>query len=399
MTTFVIQYLEDSPELAALSAAEVGARLRAAFERLPFSAVLVGWNVPDALLDVCAEECRRAGVSLYRWHLLLCGDGAFMPQPDWQTIGLTGKPIPGFQGKPEFTFVCPNQPEVLAVALGRARAVLQDERYQGIFLDRMRFPSPTADPESELGCFCPACIHAAALEGLDLPAMRRDLLRLFGQPEKAVSCLRLLFGNEIAAEPELAPLQDFFRFRCRSINRLVRQIAGLAHSLGRMVGLDCFSPTLAGMVGQDLAVLDQYADWIKIMSYGHALGPAGIPWEMLQLADWLTAKYSLDENDALALVFSVARLPLPKSCAALRTSGLSSAALAAEVQRAKQIGVRRLLAGLELVELPGIVELHPAQIVADYQAFWQAGADGLALSWDLRLIPLARLELIRSQMI
>ncbi len=59
-------------------------------------------------------------------------------------------------------------------------------------------------------------------------------------------------------------------------------------------------------------------------------------------------------------------------------------------------GRSRLLAGIELVEIPGISELEPAQIEADLRAIQAAGADGLSLSWDLWQMPLERLELVRS---
>ena len=41
--------------------------------------------------------------------------------------------------------------------MGRLNDVLQSKTYQGIFLDRMRYPSPAPDPLRNLGCFCPAC--------------------------------------------------------------------------------------------------------------------------------------------------------------------------------------------------------------------------------------------------
>ena len=55
------------------------------------------------------------------------------------------------------------------------------------------------------------------------------------------------------------------------------------------VGLDCFSPALTRLVGQDLAALAPLADWTKLMVYGHARGPATLPYEIGALADWLAA--------------------------------------------------------------------------------------------------------------
>lgn len=58
-------------------------------------------------------------------------------------------------------------------------------------------------------------------------------------------------------------------------------------------------------------------------------------------------------------------------------------------------GVRTLLGGIELVELEGIASTGPAQVAADLRVVRSAGADGLALSWELWHIPAERLEWVR----
>jgi hypothetical protein len=70
--------------------------------------------------------------------------------------------------------------------------------------------------------------------------------------------------------------------------------------------------------------------------------------------------------------------------------------LAAETRRARTAGAGTLLAGIELVDIAEAVRLQSAQITADLRAFRAAGADGLALAWDLWHIPLERLELVRA---
>src|SRR5262245_57446965 len=141
VSALAVQYLEPGPHIASIMADEASAKLLAALERLPLAMVLLGWNLPAALLDACVDVCRSRGVALYRWHPLLCSDGVFVPEPDWQTVGLDGKLVPGYKGLPEFTFVCLNHPAVREAVLNHVREVLTDAPYQGIFLDRMRFPS------------------------------------------------------------------------------------------------------------------------------------------------------------------------------------------------------------------------------------------------------------------
>lgn len=395
---FAVQYLEDGPHVASLAPEQVRGRLRAAFERLPLSAVLLGWNLPERLLTACREETARHGAQLYRWHPLLSGDGTFTPRPEWRTVGLDGRPVAGFRDMSEFTFVCPNRPAVQEAALAHLQQLIRRGKYDGFFLDRIRYPSPAADPAHLLACFCDDCRRVAAEEGLDLDRAREHLVALWSTRRGVQASLQVLLDPAAPANlmPELMALRAVLDFRARSVTRFVRAATELVGGAGLAVGLDCFSPALATMVGQDLGALDACGDWIKVMSYGHVFGPAGLPFELLAFANWLTGAGGRGDGEALAWLSAATRLRLPSTGRALRERGLSSEALGGEIIRAHRVGVRRVLAGVELVEIEGVCELEATQIDADLRAFCAAGADGLALSWDLWQMPLERLELVRA---
>lgn len=398
MATFAVQYLEDSPEIAAITPQQAQTRLRAALQTLPISYVLIGWNLSDAVLDACAKETTWAGAKLYRWHPLLTGDGTFVPQPEWQAVGLDGTPVPGFQDLPEFTFVCPNRPQVRQAILEHVRALLQKQRYQGFFLDRIRFPSPAPDPARLLACFCEDCQRAARNVGLDLGKAQHQIQSLFTHPEGLRALVHELLGHPVTdrADASVQALRAFLRFRAHSIYSFVSTIAGAIHAKGIEVGLDCFSPSLTWMVGQDLSALDAHCEWIKTMSYGHTMGPAGLPFELLSLADWLVDTCGIDEAQALGWLSEGSGFDLLPTRKSLFKQGLKPQALGDETRRARANRVRRLLVGIELVELEGITRLCETQIAADLRAIRSASPDGLVLSWDLAHIPLERLNLVRS---
>ncbi len=400
MNRLAVQYLEDGPGLVAISPGDARARLRAAFDRLPISDVLLGWNVPQALVAACREETVRRGAQLFRWHPLLTGDSTFVPRPEWQTVGLGGDPVPGFRRMPEFTFVCPNRPAVREAVLDHLYQTIQQENYHGIFLDRIRYPSPVADPGRWLACFCDDCHQAAADEGIDLEVTQRHIKALLSKPERVSGFLEALLGSpgaQMAAyDADLAALEAFLVFRARSVSRFVQAAADLIHAEGLAVGLDCFSPAVTFLVGQDLKALAPHCEWIKVMSYGHTLGPAGLPFELLRLADWLVEQGWVSESDVLGWLAVATGLSLPRNRDSLRQEGLAPQALAAEVRRGRAAGVTTLLAGIELVEVEGVTNLSPRQIAADLDGFRAAGADGLVLSWDLWHIPVERLELVRT---
>lgn len=384
MTIFAAQYLEYPPQ--DLTAQQARDGLRRAFDRLPISMILLGWQVSPEIEAACAAETARQGAKLYQWHPLLTSE-AQTPSA-WRTQNRHGELIPGFRGLPEFTFLCPNRPEVQDFVLARLEKVLQRGVYQGLFLDRIRFPAPFADPVNQFGCFCPACQQKA--RSLDFSLLRATLEELAQDDTGRKHLVERLFTEE---GNSTSLISAFLAFRKQSILNLVKLAGSQARAHKLEVGLDCFSPSLAHAVGQDYFALEALCKWIKPMIYPRTLGPAGLPFELLDLVRWLV-KTGLPEPEALQFVAAASGLPLPASTQELEARGVSTQAVQLETQRAKLAEVRQVLAGLALVDLPGINTVTPAQLTADLAAYQVGGADGWVLSWDLSHIPSATLEQI-----
>jgi hypothetical protein len=327
---------------------------------------------------------------LYRWQTWLTGDSHFQVPPEWAVIGLDGSPVPGINDDPDFTFICPNRPGVKEFLAKRMETIVARGLYQGVFLDRIRFPSPAVDPPSHLGCFCKYCAREAAETGLDLGLVRRYINSLLADAEGARHIVGSLLGR---SETPAIPLEAFLDFREQCISNTVQVATELADPAGLSVGLDCFTPTLARMVGQDLTELDLHCDWIKLMIYPRVYGPAGIPFELIGLANWLK-KNGATDNKALKCIKDSSGLPVPATKAELAKSGLGSETIAKEIQRGQARGITNLLAGVALVDVKNVHESTPKQIRTDLQA--SRSAKGLVLSWDLWQIPLERLDTIRK---
>jgi len=394
-----LQYLEDAPGLAQLDERLVVEKLRAARDLLPITHLLIGWHLPPRLLEACRREAERGGMRFIRWHPLLTGDGSFQPRLPWQVINLQGDPLRGYRNLPEFTFVCPNHPAVQQGIQQHMAALLQEGIYQGFFLDRIRFPSPASGPLENLGCFCPDCRQKAAAFDLDLAQLQHSLLNLTAQPggrQILVEAL-LKIQSAPAADPLQQELRRFLDFRMHSVTAFVATLSQQLKQAGMEIGLDSFSPGLTQMVGQDLPALGALAGWIKVMSYAHTLGPAGLPFELLGLYDELNRGAGLGEAEALECLSRAASLPLPATRRGLERQGLSPQALESEVRRGVAASPVPVLAGVELVEIAGVARLSPRQITRDLAAIRRANPAGLAISWDLWHIPLDRLELVRRE--
>jgi hypothetical protein len=385
MPTFAAQFLEYFDPVVH-TPASVHERLRQAFARLPFEILIIGWDLPSEIIAICAKETARQNAKLYRWHPLLSGDGHFVPRPEWKTIGASGQPVNGFKGLDEFTFACPNNPQVREAVFEHLQAALSATHYDGLFLDRIRFPSPANDPLTELACFCPDCVCAAEGAGLDLEFAQREIIHLAKSPTGRLALAEQLFTPG-------ADLAGLMAFRQRTISAFIQSAAEIARANGCAVGLDTFSPALTPMVGQDLSALDAVCDWIKPMSYAHTLGPAGLPYELLGLANWLISG-GTPETEAMGCLKAASGLELPASRSALREDGLPPSALENETKMAKRQGVRKVLAGIALVELENINRVPADLFPSELNAYHAGGADGLVLAWDLWQIPLERLEQI-----
>ena len=380
MPTLAVQYLEYAPPNA--TPAKVRERLRQAFEFLPISIVILGWDLPARLEEVVAEETARNNAALYRWHPLIASDAGFALPTEWQTINLRGEPVPGFKGLSEFTFICPNRTDVQEWIAERIEVAAQRGIYQGLFFDRMRFPSPAEDPERHLACFCKYCQRIASDSGWDLEAVRLQIASLLSNADRAKTFTQSLFkpiDNSL--------LESFFTFRFNSITGIIQYAAKLARSHGLSIGLDCFSPTLTRMVGQDLSALNQSCDWIKLMTYPRVFGPAGLPFELHALSNWLRTEYNLDETEAVKVVSEASGLSFSQD-------GLASEAITHEIQRGRSAGITNLFAGIALVEVEGIHAPTLEQIRSDLAAC--NGGDGLAISWDLWHIRPESLKLVRE---
>jgi hypothetical protein len=392
-----IQYLEPAPGLDQLDADEVRRRLAKAKQVLPFTHVLIGWDAPAQLVDACREEAGRLGMKFMRWQPLLSGDGHLRPLHEWRVIGLNGQPVPAWQNRSSFTFLCPNHPGVQYAVQDRIGQLVNAGGYDGFFLDRIRFPSPARDPNRALGCFCEHCCQKAGGQGLDLAQVHRIIVSLLKTQAGRISLVESLLESSpgVPGAPELALLGRFWQFRQAGITRFVQTITEGLLQARLEVGLDCWTPSLTKMVGQDIAALGSSASWLKGMTYAHTMAPAGMPYEFLGLADFLLQGSGATEQDILARIGKACFLPLPTTRAKLIQGGISSQSRAGEVARGIVRSGAPYLAGVELVDLPAVAAASRAQVEADLQAVSTVGPAGLALSWDLLNIPLERLEWVR----
>ncbi len=289
-----------------------------------------------------------------------------------------------------FRFVCPNNPAVREKALRRLGELLARYEFAGVFLDKIRFPSPANGADEMLSCFCGHCRDAAKSVGLDLDSVAKILNDRAFDPraprdetsgdEPSTWLDALLAGNPI--------LLRFLRFRADSVAALVAELAGQARRMGRKVSLDLFSPCLAPLVGQDYGRLRLHCDWAKPMTYRLAQGPAGLRLEIPSLIAGVASRFGLDE--ARIVEWSARHAAFDREMLLeTRERAVPISFIQAEIDAAvRAFAPVPIYFGLELVRQPGVVDVDPGHVVDMVKAGRAANAAGLVISWDLLHAPM-----------
>jgi len=271
--------------------------------------------------------------------------------------------------------------------MNRLAHELDKADWDGVLLDKIRWPSPSYEPVEHLACFCDACRQCSSdSAGLDLAAIADQILRLDSTLGGREEFLRALLGIE-----PLPAIDRFLTWRAELIDVTVREAVDLARRRHLRVALDVFSPCLAPMVGQPIGALAELAEWTKAMCYTATLAPAGLPYELIGLTQWLASAGSTDPS---AFIEQAVGFPVP-TVQSMRSQGLDTRALTVEIDRLIELAGDGAAIGLDFVEIPGVCEINDLDLRERTQSVVQAGLP-LVISWDLMHVPSRRLTMART---
>ena len=381
---------------------EVVERVRAAIE---LDILVVGAReAPGIFREFCGP--RRPVSEAFLWYNVL-SDIEGMEDSDlvvnWRgerSRGWGGWAEAGAEVNETFRFVCPNNPAPRRKTLLRLRELLGRYSFAGVFLDKIRFPSPANSLDEALSCFCDHCRNAARSVDLDLGAVIRmfedraielDTGAASRSDEGSGYWLRALAG----ANPLLS---RFVQFRADSITRLASEACEEARRLGRKVSLDLFSPCLAQMVGQDYRRLSQHCVWAKPMTYRVARGPAGLRLEIPALVEGVVQMFKVDERRIVDWARRRMKAFDGATLTRTRESAVPMAIMRAELETAvRAMHPSPVYFGLELVSQPGVIDIKPAQVREMARAGRAANAAGLIISWDLMHAPADGLRTLAAE--
>ena len=289
-------------------------------------------------------------------------------------MGFGGEPLGGarFDGDETFDFCCPTRRDTGRFLLEIYEEWFASAGFDGVFLDRIRFPAPSTGPRALFSCLCPDCREAYGAAGLTGETLRACRAHLTAE-EKPLGIESYRDGRYRFADPVFAAYLD-----CRAglVTALAGRLADWFHERGLAVGLDLFSPLLAPFVGQDYQALSRKADFVKPMLYRYTDTPAGIFYELRGIARAF-APAGREEAFLRTLCEAVGARPGEDG----------GTCFSAELSAARELCACEVLAGMELHTVPGRPPVTAGQVGDSVQRAVLGGAAGAVASWNLLAAP------------
>ena len=381
-------------------------KLATAKESLDLDALIIWPDLNKKNLDLVREICKDFKIKTYLWYPVFADVPAFKIEQE-QAVetfdGLHGYGKSGSwdklgEGPEDFLFLCPNDEEHIRRIFDHYQNKIVESNFDGVFLDRIRFPSPSNGFELLFSCFCKFCQNKFhTTYGEDLENYRYQAKAVF-EKFKTMDINYLRTCQSLSDMIIQGNLKKFYDFREQNIYQVVKIFADKAKQMGKLVGVDLFAPSLAPLVSQDYQLLAKTCDWIKPMIYCHTSGPAGFPLELYcLLKSILDINPALDEGQLIREISRMIAVDLPTQINGLLKKGISEQIICSEMKNIREFNLPEKVdtyLGIEAVQIPGICNIDKSILKKYLELFIKTGSKGIILSWDLLKIPDENLRIV-----
>jgi len=380
-------------------------KLATAKEALDLDALMVWLDINKKNLDLVREICRDFKIKTYLWYPILADIPGFKVR--WEQSVETFDGLHGYgkngrwdklgKGEEDFLFLCPNDEQNIREIFNQYQNKIIESGFDGVFLDRIRFPSPSNGFELLFSCFCKSCLNKFYSNyGEDLEGYRNQAKTVF-KKFKTIDVNYLQTCQSFSDIIIRDSLKKFYDFRKQNIYQVLKMFADKAKQMGKLVGVDLFAPSLAPLVSQDYQLLAKTCDWIKPMIYCHTSSPAGLPLELYCfIRAILDINPAIDEGQLIREISRIIGVALPTQINDLLKNGISENIICSEMQRIKEFNLPEKIdtyVGIEAVQMPGLCNITEEILKKYLESVIEAEIKGMVLSWDLLKIPDENLKL------
>jgi hypothetical protein len=359
-----IQLFTGSCTMAAdLDTRVIISKLNRILEKTKITNAIIGWN-NDADLSAIIPLLKQNGANVYLWLPVFSELHALADfLPLFASDNREVKTNYNIGNGEKFLFCCPANTKNSDKFIEVFEKHYDKGVYDGVFLDKIRYPSFFGGTGSVLTCFCDYCRSK-----YDLPEIG-DLY-----PHENENPLGISSYNELRYN--LKPsCKKLFDYKCDAVFHSLERLCVYFRGKGLKIGLDLFAPFMAYFVGQDYYRLIQLADFVKPMFYNITNAPAGIPFEINMYANAF-------DNDAQNAEKRKEQF--------LSYIGYGNSFINNEIAGIRKIivdnGLKTMLyAGIEINYDEDIAPVTEDYIRESVKA--AGGADGIVASWDLNTMP------------
>lgn len=236
-------------------------------------AVILGWYLDKSFNNTILDYFHQKNISCYFWLPVLSEVDQIKSSvllTDYQ--GRQGNSVSVIKDE-SFTFMCPSHSTSYDNICKIYEKYLSSLKIDGIFLDKIRFPSFANGYGEGFGCFCSSCQNIYQEHSIDISYIKscidnHDSILLKGHYDK--------FGHYILTDKKI---NLFYQVRANIITDFVGRLCDYFHQKHLIVGLDIYAPFFAYHCGQNIHLLSKKADFLKPMFYRFTQAPAGMQYE------------------------------------------------------------------------------------------------------------------------
>ena len=346
-------------------------QLEKLLKMLPVNRVIFGWGKNSAVTKTVLEVCRKYQKQVLLWLPVF----ADVEHPDtadsMKLLQASGKKSVQTCSGEEFQFICPSSVHNLNQLMASFDELCEDNPVDGLFLDRIRYPSVVYSPIDFFGCQCELCVQKYQKAGIDTDRLHRTVReRFLCKDLSSFAPIALENGRYHYADTDIELLCEIKR---QTITGAVQKLVQFFHQRGLLVGIDTFAPSLADLVGQDLQALSGSVDFFKPMMYFHTSAPAGIPFELKAYGDGFAQhiqklwKADISKPESMSMQ--------------LLSTGAG----------------KKCVPGFEVNCIPGICEPKTTDLTKTLRALSETGCEEAVLSWNVLNAPLENLRVFENK--
>ena len=362
---------------------ELMEKIKFVAEKADVNGVIIGWALNKEFYAKLKKSLKKYNIELYFWLPVFSELDYFREFQDVINYRNENIKSTGFQEDENFNFYCPNDKNNIENIKSIFLEYLADYDIDGVFLDKIRYPSFSNNPESVFTCFCDTCKDKMKKSGINAAELQRKIEDIFSDSNSENKNPMGISDYKNFKFDFSDPIIDsFFKFKEESINDTLEELTDFFRSKNLKIGLDLFAPHIAYFTGQNIIKLSSMADFIKPMYYRATYAPAGIPFEIESYSKSFPNKDSENIKKEFFRFINESE------------EEISDKYMENELcQLKKEFDIKNICSGLEFNKIKDIALSDTDYLERSINSFYNSGTDGIVLSWDLMRMPLEHLDI------